>query len=394
MADITESNTWEGVYKLETTDPVKGGGDTEKSNLPHKNLTNRTKYLKTIIENIITGVQGIIGKLQDGSTCANAFSGGQQNDTAVPSTAFVQSAISKRAGTRNLLLNGNMKISQRGTTFAIPAASELFTLDRWLAQNEDASVAAEIRQIRADINGVENGMFITIPSGCDSISIIQRIPGCKTLEEMSAAFQMLIKSNAGCTAEVMISQYLNKDELDVQIPTWFDRKTITINSGTARYTDTFTIPAITFTQDTDAWSCLEVSIQIVHPGGGSDLELTLANVQLESGLIASDFEERDDFNECLKFFEITSNYEARYYGSFTGGTNAAREWRRQYYHHKRRIPEIAFDSVALSGLLTLTDPIYIGVNACTVMIEADPDHPPTNGLATARFNLFIDAEIA
>jgi len=46
MANITETVTWDdGVYQLETTDPVEGGEDGV-DNAPHKNLANRTLWLK------------------------------------------------------------------------------------------------------------------------------------------------------------------------------------------------------------------------------------------------------------------------------------------------------------------------------------------------------------
>jgi hypothetical protein len=52
MANITESEQWDdGVYQLETTDPVQGGADGV-DNLPHKALANRTTWLKAAIETV------------------------------------------------------------------------------------------------------------------------------------------------------------------------------------------------------------------------------------------------------------------------------------------------------------------------------------------------------
>jgi hypothetical protein len=46
MADIVEEEVWNnGIYQLETTDPVQGGVDGI-DNLPHKALANRTVWLK------------------------------------------------------------------------------------------------------------------------------------------------------------------------------------------------------------------------------------------------------------------------------------------------------------------------------------------------------------
>lgn len=50
MANITESATYDvGIYQLETTDPVTGGA-SGVANSPHKNLANRTAYLKTHVD--------------------------------------------------------------------------------------------------------------------------------------------------------------------------------------------------------------------------------------------------------------------------------------------------------------------------------------------------------
>lgn len=55
MANVTESAVWDaGVYQLETTDPV-AGGPSGIDNTPHKNLANRTAYLKAHVDAIESG---------------------------------------------------------------------------------------------------------------------------------------------------------------------------------------------------------------------------------------------------------------------------------------------------------------------------------------------------
>jgi hypothetical protein len=50
MANVIELEQWEdGVYRLETTDPIVGG-ESGVDNLPHKLLANRTKYLKAQLD--------------------------------------------------------------------------------------------------------------------------------------------------------------------------------------------------------------------------------------------------------------------------------------------------------------------------------------------------------
>lgn len=45
MPNIEVLEQWDDIYQLETTDPVQGGADGV-DNLPHKNLANRTLWLK------------------------------------------------------------------------------------------------------------------------------------------------------------------------------------------------------------------------------------------------------------------------------------------------------------------------------------------------------------
>lgn len=58
MANLTESGTWEsGVYQLETGDYLLGGpGGT--LNVQPQQLANRTKYLKTITDEVVTARNG------------------------------------------------------------------------------------------------------------------------------------------------------------------------------------------------------------------------------------------------------------------------------------------------------------------------------------------------
>ncbi|MBP5958124.1 hypothetical protein ICA16_20820 [Pseudomonas anatoliensis] len=60
MADLPEANEWTpGVYQIETSDPVVGGPDGV-TNLPIKQLTNRTLWLKEKIESLRTVAEKII----------------------------------------------------------------------------------------------------------------------------------------------------------------------------------------------------------------------------------------------------------------------------------------------------------------------------------------------
>lgn len=70
MADLVEISEFpEGVYQIETTDPVIGGAPNVgtgagMSNIPHLLLANRTRWLKNAIDNIVGGLTNFVTRPQ------------------------------------------------------------------------------------------------------------------------------------------------------------------------------------------------------------------------------------------------------------------------------------------------------------------------------------------
>lgn len=72
MADLPETNQWTpGVYQIETSDPVVGGPEGV-TNLPIKQLSNRTVWLKQKIEALISGTESV-GKAKQLTYARSAF---------------------------------------------------------------------------------------------------------------------------------------------------------------------------------------------------------------------------------------------------------------------------------------------------------------------------------
>lgn len=66
MANVKETDAWEaGIYRLEDEDPVQGGEDGV-DNLPHKQLANRTNYLKKRFDRMESTVEGYSPEMQQG----------------------------------------------------------------------------------------------------------------------------------------------------------------------------------------------------------------------------------------------------------------------------------------------------------------------------------------
>lgn len=73
MTNIVETSTWEsGVYQFETTDPIQGGADGV-DNLPHKQLGNRTLWLKTQVD----ALNALKGKTIPDFSAVTAYASGE-----------------------------------------------------------------------------------------------------------------------------------------------------------------------------------------------------------------------------------------------------------------------------------------------------------------------------
>ena len=98
MANLSEETKWEnGIYQLETDDPLQGGADGI-DNVQAKQLANRTRYLKAKIEN----TQAEIAPVEASAESAHAYAIGEQfmyNDVLYTATAAIAEGDSIEVGT-------------------------------------------------------------------------------------------------------------------------------------------------------------------------------------------------------------------------------------------------------------------------------------------------------
>ena len=397
MPNLPESNTFDAVRQWETTDPALGGAATLFTQ-PAQNLTNRTKYLKTLIDNVISGATGIIGKLLDGSTVANIFTSFQQSDTAVASTAFVQGAVALKGGRRNVLINGDMSISQRGEGFTLGANEQLFTLDRWLAHGDIGTgdtfrVYRDNQILQGAMTGARYAMKLYFNAASTKMTIKQRVYNGRVFEGEKATLQFMLSLSAACSLKLKLSRYLNAAQLGASTPEWSDEITVSGTADVKRYVAVFDIPSIAtpIAQDKDDDGCIEVSILFDHAAGAS-LTCGLTNVQLESGEIPGAFENRDDLPVCLTYFEATTIFE-KYDRSITsdGGLGIPAFYTRQYWGAKRRVPTLSVASEHLTNVTSYSLD-QVSKNACTLAWQ------PSSTTMTVTYRMvnieiLIDAEI-
>lgn len=100
MANLTEISNWEdGIYRIETSDPVLGG-EEGIANKSIKQLANRTKYLKGQVDNINRERTGYATKTSPAfigvPTAPTAAA--STNNAQIATTAFVKTAIAALVG--------------------------------------------------------------------------------------------------------------------------------------------------------------------------------------------------------------------------------------------------------------------------------------------------------
>lgn len=392
MADITESNTWEPVRQWEITDPALGG-TSGVMNTPLKSLVNRSAYLKNIIESIIAGTTSIIGILLNGSTVANSYTN-QQSNTAVASAKFVQDSIALATGRRNMILNGDMKIAQRGNAFTLVDDGVHFTLDRWIIElsGRDTEIGQELDAHRADLVNAEYSMRNKLKAGTGTLAIRQRIESAFTFAGNKCIVQFCMGAPFAFDFTVKVKQYMTHAQIAAGTPHWEDSETISAASGYRKYTSAFTVPGFDDVSLAviDASNCFEVSIETTD---GRDIDFWISQVQVESGIIATAFEFRDDLNECLRFFQKDTYHERYDDSQVSDGASRYSVFRRQYYHKKRIIPTITKENITYTELINLSDISNIEKNACTLEIQPTSLNGGTITHREIELDLLIDAEI-
>tara|TARA_R110002126_G_scaffold77624_5_gene193439 strand:+ start:7222 stop:8307 length:1086 start_codon:yes stop_codon:yes gene_type:complete len=239
------------------------------------------------------------------------------------------------AGVRNRIINGDMRISQRGASF--PAAANGYNLDRWqwsklgamictVSQDSDVPNATFQNSYKVDVTTVDTSI-----SSLDYAVLIQRIEGYNVRDLIGTPFTLSfwVKSSKAGTHSVALRNnaqtrsYLATYSITA-INTW-EYKTITVtvglinDSGWDWTTGTglevlFTLASgSAYQAPTNTWrvgNFLSASGQVnVMDNVANDFYLT--GVQLEPGTVATPFERRSIEQElqfCYRYFKLLAYY--------------------------------------------------------------------------------------
>jgi len=256
---------------------------------------------------------------------------------------------------RNLIINGAMNVSQRGTSFADPS-NDTYTLDRFIARKSNDG-AVTITQDSSAPSGFSNSLKVDVTSADDSLGTSQfnilqykvEAQDCQRLafgtsDAKNFTLSFYVKSNKTGTYSVNISQSDNSSKQA--------SLTYTINSA-----DTWERKSLTFTGDTsgvindDNGTGLSIywwlAVGTLYTSGGSTSasfqtfananhaaghavnllddaanEWFITGVQLEVGQNATSFEHEPverTLAKCLRYYHRLDTSSGEYIGFSAGG---------------------------------------------------------------------------
>lgn len=258
---------------------------------------------------------------------------------------------------KNLLINGGFDVWQRGTSYFNTAG---YCADRWYFDSDWGTGGYILRDsFTRGQTAVPDGPLYYVNfmvNKTSGVSLSQRIPN----------FVQFMGKKLTCTFWAKLSTGLVDAYLDVQLNANYgtggtpSSPTAPIASGTTgsfvptttwtKYTSTFNVPVVAPTWGTDAGSdYLELQFTLLNMTEYPGL-VRIANVQLEFGDTATDFEYRHPAEElalCQRYYETGSSVIPKAANMVV--TNILRANSIPFKVTKRRVPDMTIGTLTPSG---------------------------------------------
>ena len=237
----------------------------------------------------------------------------------VANTEYVRSQIESSAQAfptqvfrKNRLINGNFDIWQRGLSGQVGnlsgSSQALYGPDRWMVYLPANSIATWERlafEPGAGFNEGRYGLRVARSGSNDGMNIAQRIEGVETCAGQPVTVSFYMRSSINLTCVIFLFQRFGGGGTDVGERV---EAQVSVTTAFKKYTVTLEVPPIT---GKSAYSdgCLEL---VFGPLGLGAYHLDLASVQVESGIISTDFELRPPAQElmlCQRYYEKTFSYD-------------------------------------------------------------------------------------
>ena len=237
------------------------------------------------------------------SLALNGTNGVTYNDGTLQSSAPVG---------KNLIINGNMQIAQRGTSVTGQTALTYQTVDRWKTIPSGSTYNQSQETVTLGDSVVGDFQYYLkhdVTTGDNNAGIFQRIEDVRNVKEGTVTLSFYAKGtnpNGGSLDVLLRQTFGTGGSSDVDQP----RPSFTLTSSWQRFNFTFTIPS--FSGKTIG-SNSTVDIYIIQPDGDTSTnawELNITGVQLETGTTATDFEQLQygtQLSLCQRYFWSSTN---------------------------------------------------------------------------------------
>jgi hypothetical protein len=234
------------------------------------------------------------------------------------------------AAGKNKIINGDMSVSQRGTTFTIVANA--YTLDRFSYDLATAIPTGTVTQQTftpgtAPVAGYEAQSFmrttITANLGCTTFETRQKIEDVRTFAGQTITFSFYAKADAACNLITPFIQQNFGSGGSGSVSTSFTMNSVALTTGWLRYTGTVTVPSISGkTIGTSSFLTVAIQLPVVSSvvrNGTYDFW----GWQLEAGSVATAFQTatgtiQGELSACQRYYYQRSSLPGGAYSSTAG----------------------------------------------------------------------------
>jgi hypothetical protein len=212
---------------------------------------------------------------------------------------FAGTAAMASSFLRNRIINGNMAIRQRGTSFTATAGTAIYTADRWLVFATGASCSVSTPS-DLGLAGFPTGLLATGATGNTVLNFAQRIESVNILDlaNQTVTISGWLFSTATVTPTLSLTTPNAVDNYSSETAVGSVPALPSVPANTwTRFAVSVALPAA-------AANGLQVVVAWGATGAGVNRYLT--GVQLEVGTVATPFERRQygqEFALCQRYFE-------------------------------------------------------------------------------------------
>jgi len=261
----------------------------------------------------VTGLS--VGGLPDGTVDDGTLASSAVTETKIATDAVTAAKIPASlentfvSGRKNLIINGDMRLAQRGTSHTTEGYG---SLDRYyFALSGGTATMSQQTLSTSDRNslGFENYLRVAASAGNNNLGIYQHIEGinCRHLINKKATLSFYAKGTNPNGGSFLIK------------PLWYNTssgggdedtaQSLTITSSWVKYSMTFDIP---IPANTTINNTAYLAMMILQPASDTSTnawELNVTGLQLEAGSTATDFEHRgygEELALCQRYYQQTT----------------------------------------------------------------------------------------